>query len=267
MRPNLYEESAALYDKTNVRPSIAADIPFYEALIAPTESVLDVACGTGRVALALAERGTHVTGIDLSPHMLKEFCYKIAGRPSVSHRLTLSQADMRAFDLGRTFDWIIFPFRSFQALTSQEDRRRCLASVRHHMHEESRAVVTMFDPDRSILDGWGSKDVLDFESTDETTGLTVRRYQDQLWHDSERQVIAATARYEVYESDALLETYRDELELGYLYPEQCGPLFAACGLAVLDAFGGYDRRPLNTDEQGEQIYVLGKVPGVPARQR
>ena len=228
VHPNLYEETAALYDLGNERPSIAADIPFYLEIIAPTESVLEVGCGTGRVALELAERGNLVTGIDLSPSMLKEFCYKIAGRPSVSRRLTLGQMDMRDFDLGRAFDWIIFPFRVFQALTSDEDRRLCLASARRHMHEGSRAVVTLFNPDRSILEGWGRKDVLDFESTDEATGRTVRRFQDQLWHDSERQIIAATTRYQVHDGDAVLETLVDELELGYLYPDQCE--FALCRL-------------------------------------
>ena len=266
MHPNLYEDSAALYDLSNERPSIAADIQFYEELIAPAESVLEVGCGTGRVALVLAERGNRVTGIDLSPHMLKELCYKIADRPSVSHHLTLSQADMRAFDLGRTFDWVIFPFRVFQALTTDEDRRLCLASVRRHMHEGSRAVVTLFNPDATILDGWGRKDVLDLELTDDT-GRTVRRYQDQLWHDAEGQVIAATTRYEVWENGTLLETHHDELELGYLYAEQCGALFASCGLAIANAFGGYDRRPLLADEGLEQIYVLGKAPDAQGAQR
>ncbi len=263
MHPNLYEETAALCDMDNGRPSIAGDIQFYLELIAPAESVLEVGCGTGRVALELAARGNLVTGIDLSPSMLKEFCYKIAHRPSVSRRLTLGQMDMRDFDLGRDFDWIIFPFRVFQALTSDEDRRLCLASARRHMHEDSRAVVTLFNPDRSILEGWGSKDVLDFESTDEATGRTVRRFQDQLWHDGQRQIIAATTRYQVHDGDAVLETLVDGLELGYLYPDQCEQLFAACGLAVVDAYGDYDRRPLRADEQIEQIYVLKRQ--APAR--
>ena len=252
----LHEETAALYDMGNERPSMAADIRFYLEIVAPAESVLEVGCGTGRVALELAARGNLVTGIDLSPSMLKEFCYKIAGSPAVSRRLTLGQTDMRDFDLGRTFDWIIFPFRVFQALTSDEDRRLCLASARRHMHEGSRAIVTLFNPDRSILEGWGRKDVLDFESTDDATGRTVRRFQDQLWHDERRQITAATTRYEIRKGGALLETLVDELELGYLYPDQCEQLFAACGLAVADAYGDYDRRPLRAEEQIEQIYVL-----------
>jgi SAM-dependent methyltransferase len=253
---NLYEETAWLYDLGNERAATAADVQFYRALIAPTESVLDVGCGTGRVALSLAERGNQVVGIDLSPAMLGEFRSKIADRPSVAGRLSLCEMDMRDFDLGRTFDWVIFPFRVFQALTSDGDRRRCLACVRRHLDEGSRAVVTLFDPMRSILDGWGRQNVLDFEGTDEATGRTVRRFQDQLWHDGQRQIIAARTRYEVYDEEVLLESLVDELELGYLYPDQCRLLFDACGLSVVEAYGDYDRRPLLADEQREQIYVF-----------
>ena len=259
MPPNLYEHTASLYDLGNERPSLAADIQFYLALIPPAASVLEVGCGTGRVALTLAERGNSVVGIDRSPSMLKVLRSKIAGHPPSSVRLSLGEMDMRAFDLGRTFDWVIFPFRVFQALTTDADRRLCLGAVRRHLHEGSRAVLTLFDPLQSILDDWGRQDILDLEGTDAATGRTVRRYLDQDWHDSQRQIIAATTRYRVYEGDALLETLVDNMELGYLYPEQCGPLFAACGLSVVDAFGDYDRRPLLADEQREQIYVLSRA--------
>jgi SAM-dependent methyltransferase len=254
--PNLYEHTASLYDLGNESSADAADIRLYLSLIPPTTSVLEVGCGTGRVALALVERGNRVTGIDLSPAMLNEFRAKISGRPSVSRRLSLAQQDMRTFDLGRAFDWIIFPFRVFQALTTDEDRRRCLASVRRHLHEGSRAVLTLFDPTESILADWGRRDILELEETDEATGRTVKRFVDQLWHDGQRQVIAARTRYEVQQRGGLVETITDDFELGYLYPRQCSALFAACGLSVVDAFGDYDRRPLR-DEHKEQIYVLG----------
>ena len=117
MAPNLYENSASLYDFGNDRSQVAADIQFYLTTILTNDSVLEVGCGTGRVALALAERGNAVTGIDLSEPMLDAFKAKLSANPSIARSITLHAMDMRTFDLSRIFDWIIFPFRAFQALT------------------------------------------------------------------------------------------------------------------------------------------------------
>jgi 2-polyprenyl-3-methyl-5-hydroxy-6-metoxy-1,4-benzoquinol methylase len=59
----------ALYDTIHLH---ADDTPFYldlTAELAPVD-VVDLGCGTGRLALMLASRGYRVTGIDPSPHML-----------------------------------------------------------------------------------------------------------------------------------------------------------------------------------------------------
>ena len=259
MTANLYENTAALYDIGNDRSLVKEDMAFYLRTIPAHASVLEVGCGTGRVSIALAERGNLVTGLDLSHAMLDVFRRKMARGSLRAGGISLHCMDMRHFDLGRTFDWIIFPFRVFQALASDEDRRACLASVRRHMTRGSRAILTLFNPMKSILDGWGTQNILDFECVDEMTGRTIKRYQDQLWHDREKQVIATRMRYEVYEHGALLETLLEELELGYLYPDQCARLFAESRMDVVDAFGYYDGRPLTPGEQREQIYVLRRV--------
>ena len=62
-------ELAALYDTIHLH---AADTPFYVELVAELapRDVVDLGCGTGRLALILASRGYRVTGIDPSPQML-----------------------------------------------------------------------------------------------------------------------------------------------------------------------------------------------------
>ncbi len=258
MPSNLYANAAQFYDICDGRPEKAIDVDFYVTMIQPTENVLEIGCGTGRVSIPLAERGNRVTGIDLSEPMLNQFREKIADVPSVASRLSLHQLDMRNLDLGQTFDVIIFPFRVFQALTCDEDRRRCLGSVKRHMHENSRVILTLFKPSKSVWENWGTKDFLDLEHSDEATGLTLKRYQSQLWHDPEKQIFSVEFRYEVYQCDVHQETTTDTLELGYLYPDQCRVLFADCGLVIEEAFGSYDRQPLTAEEQKEQIYVLRK---------
>lgn len=258
MTPNLYTNTAALYDTGNHRAQITGDLEFYMWMIPADASVLEVGCGTGRVTIALAERGNLVTGVDLSQEMLDVFQNKLKELSGCVDRIQLHRMDMRHLNLGQTYDWIIFPFRAFQALTSHEDRLACLSAVSQHMTKTSTAILTLFNPKRSILDTWGKKGILDFEQVEEATGRRIRRYQDQMWHDADKQIIAARLRYEIYDNDTTVETLRDDLELGYLYPDQCNSLFAQCNMVVEDSFGHYDRRALSEDEQVEQIYILRK---------
>ena len=259
MTPNLYTNTAKLYDTGNDRTQIAGDLEFYMSMISADASVLEVGCGTGRMAIALAERGNFVTGIDLSQEMLDVFQNKLKDHTGCSDRIDLHRMDMRHLNLCQTFDWIIFPFRVFQALTSHEDRLACLSAVSQHMTKTSRLILTLFNPKKSILYTWGKKDILDFEQVEEVSGRKIRRYQDQMWHDADKQIIAARLRYEIYNNGSSVERLNDDLELGYLYPDQCNSLFAECKLVVMDSYGHYDRRALSKDEQMEQIYILKKL--------
>lgn len=258
MTPNLYTNTATLYDTGNDRTQITSDLDFYMSMIPADASILEVGCGTGRVAIALAERGNVVTGVDLSQEMLDVFKNKLKEHSGCADRIYLHRMDMRYLNLGQTYDWIIFPFRAFQALTSHEDRLACLSAVSQQMTKTSTAILTLFNPKRSILDTWGKKGILDFEQVEEATGRRIRRYQDQIWHDADKQIIAARLRYEIYDKGNPVETLRDDLELGYLYPDQCISLFGECNMVVVDSFGHYDRRALSKDEQVEQIYILRK---------
>src|SRR5205807_2917749 len=84
---------ARLYDAF----PFAADLPLYVELAREQGGVvLDVACGTGRVLVPLAQAGNQVVGIDASPHMLDVVREKleVAG-PEAQSRTRLVQGDMR----------------------------------------------------------------------------------------------------------------------------------------------------------------------------
>ena len=92
---------AALYDGLGV--GWPGELPFYQDLARAStprgERVLEVACGTGRVALTLAREGASVTGLGASPDMLT--VARRNGRDVPNARWV--QADMRAFELGVRF--------------------------------------------------------------------------------------------------------------------------------------------------------------------
>jgi radical SAM protein with 4Fe4S-binding SPASM domain len=91
--------------------SVDDDTAFYRRLAGETGGpILDVGCGTGRVAAALAADGHEVVGVDLSAPMLRLAERRRAALPAaVAARLSFHRADLAALDLGRHFALIVTP--------------------------------------------------------------------------------------------------------------------------------------------------------------
>ena len=103
------------------------DLPLWREL-AGQGPVLDVGCGTGRVALDLARHGVPVVGLDRDPVLLAELRARAEGLP-----VETVCADARAFDLGRTFPVALAPMQTVQLLRGPGERARFLRCVRAHM--------------------------------------------------------------------------------------------------------------------------------------
>jgi len=261
MRANLYSKTAQFYDPVlNTRnPALAEDIDFYKKIIPPRSRVLEIGCGTGRVAVELYRHGCSITGVDLSEAMLAEFDKKLRTDPEMRSRITLHLADMTTYDLETIFDWVIFPFRVFQSLKEDKERRACLLATRRHMGADSRAVISMFDPSPQALASWGKKGVVDFDIELPGSKQRLRRIQNQISHDEKAQVIISEHIYQVYDDRGVLEEYPDRLELGYLYPGQAGELFSSSGFFIEHVYGDYDFQPLQQGVTKEQIYILRRA--------
>jgi ubiquinone/menaquinone biosynthesis C-methylase UbiE len=93
---------------------------------APTQKVLDIACGSGRHLLAFAERGAEVTGIDLSPTLLAEAETLFAHS---KFRATLKRADMRKLPFSEKFDGASMWFTSFGYFAKETDDLKALKTM------------------------------------------------------------------------------------------------------------------------------------------
>jgi SAM-dependent methyltransferase len=89
--------------------------------------------------------GFKVTGLDLSPYMLR-VCRRKAEALGLDRNLTLVRANMTRFDLGKRFDLVLIPFRAFMHLLAPADQRACLNEVRRHLNPGGRFIVDIFDP-------------------------------------------------------------------------------------------------------------------------
>jgi SAM-dependent methyltransferase len=127
--------SAAFYDLTTaLDPTLAGDIDLYAELLAPQSSVLELGAGTGRVALALAERGHRVLGLDLAPAMLVQAAAKLKrADPAVAERVRFVRGDMTALRLGESFDAVLCPFFALAHLPAGAAWRNVFAGVARHL--------------------------------------------------------------------------------------------------------------------------------------
>jgi 2-polyprenyl-3-methyl-5-hydroxy-6-metoxy-1,4-benzoquinol methylase len=111
--------------------------------------LLDLACGTGRMALRLAAQGYQVTGVDIVPEMI-EWARQKAAKQAVS--IDWVVADARTFHLQRHFPFIYMLENVFQFFLTREDQEAMLARVREHLHPEGGFLFETRNPSpRNLL--------------------------------------------------------------------------------------------------------------------
>lgn len=136
-----YRESAIYYDLFANND----DLPFFLEIANRFGSpILELACGTGRVSIQLAEAGHKVTGIETTKEMLEIARKKQKDLP-VSTRLKINfhHNDITKFNLQKKFPLIIIP-SSFWFLIERDDQIACLQKVKEHLKDDGVFVLDLF---------------------------------------------------------------------------------------------------------------------------
>ena len=127
--------------------------------------VLELAIGTGRVALPLAARGLSVHGIEASEAMVAKLREKPGG-----NAIPVEIGDMAGVRVNGTFDLIYLVFNTIFNLTTQEAQVRCFKNAARHLNAKGVFVVETVVPDLSeYVDGqrmkgfWTKMDSARFE--------------------------------------------------------------------------------------------------------
>jgi len=115
------------------------DLPLWREL-AGDGPVLDLGCGTGRVALDLAARGVPVVGLDVDEVLLDELRRRAGDLPVETVR-----ADARDFDLGRRFGVVLAPMQTVQLLGGAQGRTGFLRCARAHLEPGGLCAIAIAD--------------------------------------------------------------------------------------------------------------------------
>lgn len=142
--------------------SYAADLPLWEELAERTGGpILELGCGTGRVALHLARRGHEVVGLDHDPELLAVLEQRAEGLPART-----VAADAREFELDREVALALAPTHLLQLLPGGEDRLASLRRIARHLAPGGLLAAAILErmpapddappplPDLREVDGW-----------------------------------------------------------------------------------------------------------------
>ena len=108
--------------------------------------ILEIGSGTGRVALALAEAGHEVVGLEPSEAM-RAVAQRKANRARLSDRAVFVPGDMRRFQIERRFGLIIVPLTTFLHNLTLDDQLATLSSCKRHLQPGGLLILDCFNPD------------------------------------------------------------------------------------------------------------------------
>lgn len=117
------------------------DTRYCATLAGGVTSVLDLGCGTGLLAAAIAGSGATVAGVDPAAAMLD-----IARQRPGGGRVTWVDGDARDIRLGQRFDLVVMTGHAFQVFLADDDQRAVFATIAAHLSAQGRFIFDSRNP-------------------------------------------------------------------------------------------------------------------------
>jgi SAM-dependent methyltransferase len=201
--------------------------------------VLELAIGTGRLALPLAERGLELHGIDASEAMVAKLREKPGGE-----RIPVTMGDFADVKVEGRYPLIFIGFNTFFALLTQEDQLRCFANVEQHLADAGLFVLEGFFPDLARYDRDQRVNVLRLD-----TGEVML---DAVRHDPIAQRIQATHVVITEE-----ETKLYPINLRYAFPSELDLMARLASLELKERWGSWGKEEFTARSQ-RHVSVYGR---------
>lgn len=212
----------------NPDPAPAVD---FLAPLADGGPVLELAVGTGRVALPLAARGLTVEGVEASPEMVAHLRAKPGGAD-----LPVTIGDMADVPVAGPYRLVFLVFNTLFNLVSEERQAACFRNVARVLAPGGAFVIETFVPDPADFDR--DEQVQVREVTEDSATIRVHRY-DRAAQTFVRQTVTFDA------AGVRLKPFA----MRYAWPEQVDELAERAGLRLTERYADWDRSPFDADSR------------------
>jgi SAM-dependent methyltransferase len=237
------------YDALN--SFLVADIPFYvEEARKAGSTVLELACGTGRLSIPVAQSGVEIVGLDLSPSMLAHARTK-AKAAGVS--IEFVEGDCRLFNLGKKFGFIFMAFNSMQHLHDYASLAALFANVRKHLAKGGRFVFDVFNPKVEILARPSGERRLEREYQD-PDGRGTMAFEHSGTYDDASQVSYIQCYFVRRGANSEeIEVREEQLHLRSFFPQELDLLVRSQGFEILQKYGNFERKPFGSGDPKQVV--------------
>ena len=237
------------------------DLDLYLALAMRADGpVLELAAGSGRLAVPLAAAGRHVTGVDLDPAMLARAhaAADAAGRATAS-RVRIVEGDARSIRLADAGSYALafIGLNSIFLLGTRADQAAAVATLAAHLAPGGTAVVDAWLPDADDLARYDGRLVLEWVRVDPETGRTVTK-TGSATYDATRSVVRLDTIFEEGNPGEPAARWVRSDRLRLVSPEDLVSFAADAGLTVEALAGGYDLEPL--EPGAERVVLVARRP-------
>ena len=221
------------------------DLDLYLALAARTGGpVLELAVGTGRIAVPLAAAGHEVVGIDLDEAMLAR-AERRAADAGVGSRLQLVAGDARTVRHPRAgeFSLGILALSSLFLIGDRREQAAAVATIAAHLRPGGLAAIDVWLPDADDLGRFDGRLIREWVRREPTSGRIVTKTGSAL-HDAATGVVRlATVFEEGSQGEPAVRWVRED-RLQLVTADALVGLLEAAGMEVETLGGGYDLEPL-----------------------
>jgi SAM-dependent methyltransferase len=228
-------EIADVYDETNAdqyEPAVLDPMVDLLAEMAGDGRALELAVGTGRVALALSARGVPVAGIELSQPMAE----RLRAKPGAG-AVPVTIGDMTVTTVPGTFRLVYLVFNTIMNVTTQEEQVAVFANAAAHLEPGGCFVVEVIVPAlRRLAPGVDShvfameRDHVGIETFDDLVGQIASSHH---WTSIDGRLSQHSAPYR------------------YVWPSELVLMARLAGLRLRDRWADWHRAPFTSDSASQ----------------